>query len=199
MLRALLVGLIALAASNREADAALVPADIAGSSGAQTVSFTALVDGPAAPLDVLAGTGAEATLSAPSGLYAQSGILSTVFDLDSIMVTFANPVRGVGFSGGIVDEFFGAVSGGVDIEIGGEVLSFAVPAAPIAFGALSSLHFTTATVSVSAYDTAATSAAFLGLESMGALVAPIPLPASLPFLAAGICAMGYFGGIRGRA
>ena len=185
MLRTLVLCSIALAGLGRPVDAALISGDVGGAL-AQTASFALLPDGPAGPITVFAGTEFETTLSAPDGLYAVDGILSTTFDEDTIVLTSSSPISGLGFSGGIVGDPLQPIAGEVEVLIRGESLSFVLPASSSTFGVLSTAPFTEAVLSISSFDTSATSVAFLGLDAVSVRVQPVPLPATLPALGAAL-------------
>ena len=153
-----------------------------------TESFAGLPAGALAPVTASAGTAGEVVLTAPSGLFGSgTGILSTIVDEETITLSFAQPVIGFGVTGGIVDEFFNYLDGTLVLGVGTESESFAVAATGAAFaGILSDSAFTEATIALLGFDTGASSAAFLGLESATTVV---PLPAAAPLLVTALAAM----------
>lgn len=158
-----------------------------GAGLARLADFTGLPAGAVADPNALEGL---ATFGAPGGLFADgAGVLTTVLDADEIEIAFATPVTALGFEGGVVDEFFDFVDGSITLTILGFDLDFATTAgAPTFFGAVSDVPFITATLRVAAFDSNATSVAFVGLTRVG--VTPVPLPPAALLLAAGLGALG---------
>ena len=124
MLRALVLCFIALKGAARPADAALFPGSVGGPL-ARTASFALVPEGELEQITVFGGTAFETTLSAPDALYAGGGVLSTVLDQDSIVLSSPGLIGALGFSGGIVDLDFLPIAGTVNVMIKGETLSFA--------------------------------------------------------------------------
>lgn len=159
--------------------------------GGMVAGFPGLPTGASGPVTIGA-----ATLSAASGLFADGGpILSTTLDSEPIEVTFADPVFGFAFSGGIVGETFGFLAGELSVTIDGATARIAVGASSSFVGVLADAPFTRAQIMVADFDRYASSVAFVGLDGFAQLAA-IPVPAPLGLLAA---ALGALAVIRRRA
>ena len=189
IMRAISTTMLVLVLAMGPAAAALAPvtdpADLP--AGSFSADFSDLAAGTSGPLTRLAGTPGELELAAPGGLFADgAGLLSTTFDADPITFTFTEPVPGFAIEGGIVGELFHYLDGGVEFSVGGESLAFDVAATGAAFaGVLSDTPFTSASVSILDFDTDASSAAFLGLESVTA----VPVPAAAPLFATALAGL----------
>ena len=147
--------------------------------------------GPLPSLTVLSGGPTEAMLTAPGGLFRESGILTTEFDLDPIDVSFTAPVFAVAFNVAIIDFGFTAIAGTMRFTVDGQTFDKSLPAmADNIFAFQSDTGFTTASVEVLDYDLAASSVAFVGMTEFGASATPVPVPAGGLLLGAAILALG---------
>jgi hypothetical protein len=171
------------AATGVPATAAVAPITNPGVfGGAGAASFAALPSGEIGAVTLFEATPLAITLTAPGGLFADgAGVLSTVLDLDAMIVTSAAGARGLGFYGGVVDETFEFVAGRITLTTGGQTFSIdSIAGAPVFFGLLGDETLGPVRIAVGSFDPDATSVAFVGLTAV--TVAPIPLPWSLLLL-----------------
>lgn len=164
----------------------------------QTHAATALFDdlaegGLLAPLTRLSGTPSEMVLDAPGGLWGTgSGALSTTFDLDPITITFASPVRSATLRAGIIDLAYFGFGGTLqfDSDIGSQ--TFALTGIdPILY--TGAAPFSSLTLSILTFDPSFSAVAFVGINSVSTVLAPIPLPAGGLLL---LCALASGFGLR---
>jgi hypothetical protein len=162
------------------------PADLPAGLTFST-DFDDVVAGPIPSLVVAAGTSGEAQVGADGGLFSSgAGVVSQAFDMEPtgaflpITFTFAQPVQGLGITGGIVDESFAGISGTLGLTVGTETVEFDLGPTAAFAGILSDTLFTQASVAVVRFDADASSVAFVGLEGATSVV---PIPAAAPLLA----------------
>lgn len=157
---------------------------------ANTVTFGPSGPGPFINLNGFA-TNASAgllTVAASSGgLFGDSTVLTTDLALDTLILTFSQPVLDLGLSGFITDEFLAAVSGELLIDaVGSGTTTLAVTGAGAAFlGFRSDVAFSSLRISIDSFDQNATASAFVGLTNtmyIGAAPVAVPAPGAMALL-----------------
>ena len=143
--------------------------------------------GPSGPGPVidLTGTAANATgglleiEATPGVLFGASTVLSTDTALATLVFNFAQPLRAVGLSGFISDEFFAAVAGSLSLTATGSGgISIPVTTSGAVFrGIVSDVDFSSLTLTIDTFDLIATSAPFVTVTDAAYLD---PAPAVLP-------------------
>lgn len=152
-------------------------------SGLNSVSLALPGDAPVIVPEFVTG---PVTLSAIDGQLAGDGVdlISTEFDNDVLVLSFSRPVFAIGLLGGVVDETFGYVDGELLVEaVGSGATGLSAVGGSAFLGLLSDTRFSMLRVSITSFDTDATSVAFVALQ--GQIDSAVPEPATWLFLLAG--------------
>jgi hypothetical protein len=142
-------------------------------------------------------------LTATTGLGDVFGFdryISTLFDSDTLVLTFATPITALGLTGGITDQFFSYIGGALAVDVvGSGTTSFASSAGgPNYLGLVSDVAFRQVRMSITSFDRNATSTAFATVEqqadfargSTGTPTGAVPEPATWAMMLAGFAITG---------
>jgi len=154
----------------------------AGTTGLTSLSFNL---GPF--YDAPSYTVGSLTITAPgTNVFGDNNIVSTELDSNSLVLTFGTPVTALGLFGGVTDEFLNYVDGTLKITLNGGATTLLTANGGTAayLGFVSDVAVNQVALTISSFDTNATSVAFatLGqqadLASAGRTGGSVPEPAT---------------------
>ncbi len=154
--------------------------------------------GPSGPGPLINQTGVASSLSGglttiaavADQLFGNGTVLSTNISGDTIVLTFSQPLRALGFFGFVTDETFAAIAGSLKVDVAGSGIATLTNTAqgPEFIGFTSDVSFSSVQVSILTFDSNATSAPFVTLtESIlpsRAPVSNVPAPGAAAVLVA---------------
>ncbi len=120
-----------------------------------------------------------------------SNLLSTELDSDTLILNFTQPTYGIGLFGGVTDLDFAYIDGELLVDLVGSGTAALIANGGAAFlGLRSDVAFTQVRVSLTSFDTGASSIGFVTLQDSVDQVAAVPEPASWMLLIAGFGIVG---------